>query len=123
MSCIFVSTFDLFSCPEDPHRDQRHKPMTDNAWRQALRILGYSRRLTPHGFRATASTALNELGYRGDWVEKPLAHEERKRSRASYNHAIYLEDRRNMLQGWADLIDEMAKPNNTVVPGRFGQAA
>lgn len=106
-----------------PHRDQRHKPMTDNALRQALRILGYSRRLAPHGFRATASTALNELGYRGDWIEKQLAHGERKRSRASYNHAIYLEDRRNMLQGWADLIDEMTKSISKVVPRRFGQAA
>jgi integrase len=106
-----------------PHRDYRHKPMTDNALRQALHILGYSRRLTPHGFRGTASTALNELGYRGDWIEKQLAHGERKRSRASYNHAIYLEDRRSMLQGWADLIDEMAKPGTKVVPGRFGKAA
>jgi integrase len=99
-----------------PHRDYRHKPMTDNALRQALRILGYSRKLTPHGFRATASTALNELGYRGDWIEKQLAHEERKQSRASYNHAIYLEDRRVMLQGWADLIDAMANPESNVIP-------
>jgi len=106
-----------------PHRDQRHKPMTDSALRQALRSLGYSRKLTPHGFRATASTALNEMGYRGDWIEKQLAHEERKRSRGSYNHAIYLEDRRTMLQGWADLIDEMAKSASNVVPVRFGQAA
>ncbi len=106
-----------------PHRDNRHKSMTDNALRQALRILGYSRKLTPHGFRATASTALNELGYRGDWIEKQLAHEERKRSRASYNHAIYLEDRRNMLQAWADLIDVMAIPSNKVITGNFGQVA
>ena len=106
-----------------PHRDDRKRPMTDAALRQALRALGYSRKLTPHGFRATASTALNELGYRGDWIEKQLAHEERKRSRASYNHAIYLEDRRNMLQGWADLIGEMEKPESKVIPGKFGQAA
>ncbi|MSQ58802.1 MAG: DUF4102 domain-containing protein [Betaproteobacteria bacterium] len=99
-----------------PHRDHRLKPMTDAALRQALRVLGYSRKLTPHGFRGTASTALNELGYRGDWIEKQLAHEESKRSRASYNHAIYLEDRRNMLQGWADLIDEMSDPNSKVTP-------
>lgn len=97
-----------------PHRDYRHKPMTGNALRQALRILGYSRKLTPHGFRATASTALNELGYRGDWIEKQLAHEEGKQSRASYNHAIYLEDRRAMLQGWADLIDQMSNPESKV---------
>ena len=99
-----------------PHRDYRHKPMTDNALRQALRILGYSRKLTPHGFRGTASTALNELGYRGDWIEKQLAHEERKKSRASYNHAVYLEDRRVMLQGWADLIDQMSHPDSNVTP-------
>jgi len=106
-----------------PHRDQRLKAMTDSALRQALRSLGYSRKLTPHGFRGTASTTLNEMGYRGDWIEKQLAHGERKRSRGSYNHAIYLEDRRTMLQGWADLIDEMTKSTSNVVPGRFGQAA
>ena len=106
-----------------PHRDDRKRSMTDAALRQALRVLGYSRKLTPHGFRATASTALNELGYPGDWIEKQLAHEERKRSRASYNHAIYLEDRRDMLQTWANLIDEMAKPESKVIAGRFGQAA
>ncbi len=106
-----------------PHRDQRKKPMTDSALRQALRALGYSRKVTPHGFRSTASTALNELGYRGDWIEKQLAHEERKRSRASYNHAIYLEDRRKMLQGWADLIDEMEMNEKRVILGNFGQRA
>ena len=98
-----------------PHRDYRQKPMTDNALRQALRVLGYSRKLTPHGFRGTASTGLNELGYRSDWIEKQLAHSEPKQSRASYNHAIYLEERRGMLQGWADLIDDMTNPGSKVL--------
>jgi integrase len=106
-----------------PHRDRRHDAMTTAALRQALRNLGYSRKLTPHGFRATASTVLNEMGYRGDWIEKQLAHEERSRSRASYNHAIYLEDRRRMLQDWANVIDEMAKVTTNVTPGVFGRAA
>ena len=79
--------------------------------------------MTPHGFRATASTALNELGFRGDWIEKQLAHEERKQSRASYNHAVYLDGRRDMLQTWANVIDEMAKPESKVIAGHFGQAA
>jgi hypothetical protein len=97
--------------------------MTDSALRQAFRSLGYSRKLTPHGFRGTASTVLNEMGYRGDWIKKLLAHEERKRSRASYNHGIYLEDRRTMLQGRADLLDEMTKSASNMVPGNFGQVS
>ncbi len=52
-----------------PHRDNRKRPMTDAALRQALRALGYSRKLTPHGFRATASTALNEMGYRASGLK------------------------------------------------------
>lgn len=106
-----------------PHRDRRRDAMTAAALRQALRNLGYSRKLTPHGFRATASTVLNEMGYRGDWIEKQLAHEERSRSRASYNHAVYLEDRRRMLQDWAELIDEMSRAATNVVAGSFGRAA
>ncbi|VXA55272.1 Integrase [Acinetobacter proteolyticus] len=61
--------------------------------------------VTAHDFRATASTLLNEKGYETDWIEKQLAHAEDNKTRASYNHARWLDDRRDMLQDWADIVD------------------
>jgi integrase len=61
-----------------------------------------------HGFRATASTILNELGYRPDVIERQLAHAERNKVRASYNQGEYLKERRVMMQQWADLVDAMS---------------
>jgi len=67
--------------------------------------LGYEGRFTPHGFRATASTILNEAGFRADVIERQLAHAPRNQVRAAYNQAEYLPERRQMMQAWADLID------------------
>jgi integrase len=68
--------------------------------------------VTPHGLRSTASTVLNESGaFRPDVIERQLSHIERNRIRASYNRAEYLDERRTMLQWWADFID---KPMNVV---------
>lgn len=87
-----------------PHRDKRDECMTDAALRTALRVMGFNRKLTPHGLRATSSTALAELGHDDRWIEKQLAHEE-----GPYNRAVFLDERRAMLQAWADLIDGMTK--------------
>jgi len=59
---------------------------------------------------------LNELGYRSDLIERQLAHAERSKVRASYNQAEYMPERIAMMQAWADLIDEMAKPQSNVTP-------
>jgi len=64
----------------------------------------YKGRFSPHGVRATASTWLNERGYRADVIERQLAHSERNQIRASYNHADYLTERRAMLQAWSDFL-------------------
>ena len=61
--------------------------------------------VTAHDFRATASTLLYEKGYEEDWIEKQLAHADDNKTRASYNHARWLDDRRKMLQDWADIVD------------------
>lgn len=61
--------------------------------------------VTAHDFRATASTLLHEKGYESDWIELQLSHDDDDKTRASYNHARYLDDRRKMLQDWADIID------------------
>ena len=61
--------------------------------------------VTAHDFRATASTMLHEKGYESEWIELQLSHDDDDKTRASYNHARYLDDRRKMLQDWADIID------------------
>jgi hypothetical protein len=64
-----------------------------------------------HGFRATASTMLNETGCRPDVIERRLAHEERNKTRASYNRATYLPERKTMMQAWTDTVDEILQPS------------
>lgn len=63
---------------------------------------------TVHDLRRTGSTILNELGFNSDWIEKCLAHEDGRSSRGVYNKAEYAEQRRHMLQEWADMIDAWA---------------
>ena len=100
--------------------------MTATTLNRALERMGFNGKgsmgFSAHGFRATASTILNELGYRPDVIERQLAHSERNSVRASYNRAEYLAERRTMMQEWADLVDEMAAPDTKVIPGCFGQA-
>jgi len=64
---------------------------------------------TVHDLRRTGSTLLNELGFNSDWIEKCLAHEEGRSSRGVYNKAEYEQQRRHMLQEWADIIDAWAQ--------------
>lgn len=94
--------------------------MTATTLNRALERMGFNGKdsigFSAHGFRATASTILNEIGFRPDVIERQLAHAERNKVRASYNHAEYLEERRAMMQQWADLAGEMAKSENKVTP-------
>ena len=86
----------------------QHKPMgcmSENTILYALYDMGYRFKATGHGFRATASTILNEQGFAPDVIERQLAHGERNEIRAAYNHAQYLPERRKMMQWWADYID------------------
>jgi integrase len=89
----------------------QHKPsgcMSENTMLYALYRMGYHSKATGHGFRATASTILNEHGYSPDVIERQLAHAERNQVRAAYNHAQYLPERRKMMQWWADYLDSIA---------------
>lgn len=86
----------------------RNRPITfisENTMLYALYRLGYHSRATVHGFRATASTILNENGFKPDVIERQLAHSERNKVRASYNHAQYLPERREMMQWWGNYLD------------------
>ncbi|MDR1733106.1 MAG: tyrosine-type recombinase/integrase [Synergistaceae bacterium] len=81
-------------------------PMSENTILVALRSMGYTReQMTAHGFRALASTNLNEQGWNRDVVELSLSHVESNAVRAAYNHAERLPERREMMQAWADWLD------------------
>jgi integrase len=85
------------------------RPMSENTVNAALRRLGYtSDQMTGHGFRSMASTLLNESGWNADVIERQLAHGERDAVRAAYNYAEHLPKRREMMQWWADYLDELA---------------
>jgi integrase len=88
-----------------PCRTDKTKSISDNTLSKAFRDQGYKGKITPHGIRATASTILNENGFKPDVIERQLAHCERNKIRASYNHAQYLQERREMMQWWGDYIE------------------
>lgn len=79
--------------------------MTSTTINAALDSMGYGGRFSGHGFRSTASTLLHEMGWRSAIIERQLAHAERNKVAAAYNHAEYLPERREMMQAWADWID------------------
>lgn len=84
------------------------RPMSENTVNAALRRLDYSGdEQVGHGFRTIASTMLNEMGWHPDLIELQLAHKERNKSRASYNKALRLDERRKMMQAWADHLDSL----------------
>ena len=89
------------------------KPIALESMLVAIRSMGFTQdEMTMHGFRGMASTLLNEMGYNRDWIERQLAHGERDHVRAAYNYAEHLPERRQMMQEWADYLDEMKTENN-----------
>jgi integrase len=91
------------------------RPLSDNAITAALRRIGYTgEQMSWHGFRAMASTLLNELGFPPDIIELQLAHQERNEVRAAYNRAQRLDERRKMMQAWADYLDGLRTGTNVV---------
>lgn len=103
-----------------PSSTSRERPISENTVVYALARMGYKGRMTGHGFRSTASTLLNEQGYRSDIIERQLAHAEKDAVRAAYNRAEYLPERKKMMQEWADYLDKL-KAGAEVIPFR-GQA-
>jgi integrase len=84
-----------------------NKPLSENAFLLLIKRIGFKEHTTTHGLRATASTVLNEAGFRADVIEKQLAHEERNQVRKAYNRADYLEERRDMLEWWARKLERV----------------
>ena len=97
-----------------PSQTNYHKPMSENTVLFALYRMGYHSRATGHGFRACASTILNEQGWRSDVIERQLAHAERNKVRAAYHRSEYLPERRKMMQAWADYLDGLREGGNVV---------
>ena len=92
------------------------KPMSTNAMLFAIYAMGYKGKMTGHGFRATASTILNESGlFPKDVIERQLAHQERNRVRAAYDHAEHLPARREMMRWWSHYLKEIGVKNADAV--------
>lgn len=92
-----------------PGRNDARKPMSEASINQVIKRIGFAGRVTGHGFRHTMSTVLHEKGFNSAWIEAQLAHADRNTIRGTYNHAQYLDGRREMLQWYADYLDELAK--------------
>ncbi|ECG1598450.1 DUF4102 domain-containing protein [Salmonella enterica subsp. salamae] len=91
-----------------PGRNDAHKPMSEASINQVIKRIGFAGKVTGHGFRHTMSTILHEKGFNSAWIEAQLAHADRNTIRGTYNHAQYLDGRREMLQWYADYLDELA---------------
>ncbi len=87
-----------------PGRNDPSKPMSEAAINQLIKRIGYKGQLTGHGFRHMMSTILHEQGFNSAWIEMQLAHADKNTIRGTYNHAQYFDDRKHMLQWYADKV-------------------
>jgi integrase len=90
-----------------PNKYNKSKIMNIATLSALLKYNGYQGKITPHGFRATASTILNENGFKPDVIERQLAHCEHNEVRRAYNHAQYLPERREMMDWWGDYVERL----------------
>ncbi|WP_429185601.1 tyrosine-type recombinase/integrase [Aeromonas veronii] len=94
-----------------PSERKLTNPISENTLSYAMGRMGYKGIATPHGFRALASTILNEEGFDPDVIERQLAHAERNKVRAAYHRAEYLDERRKLLQWLADFYESQQGSN------------
>lgn len=92
-----------------PGRNDPRKTMSEASINQVFKRIGYTGKVTGHGFRHTMSTILHEEGFNTAWIETQLAHVDKNAIRGTYNHAQYLEGRREMMQWYADYINNIGK--------------
>ena len=89
---------------------KRKRPLSENTINVALKSMGYDgSTMVGHGFRATASTLLHELGWQPEIIELQLAHKQRNQVAAAYNRSARIEDRKVMMQEWANYLDRISK--------------
>jgi integrase len=98
-----------------------HRPMSENTINAALRRMGYAQdEMTGHGFRAMASTLLNEMGkWNPDAIERQLAHAEGNAVRRAYTRGEYWNERVTMMQDWSDYLDQL-RSGAKILTGAFG---
>lgn len=87
-----------------PGRNDPNKPMSEASINQVIKRIGYGGKVTGHGFRHTLSTILHEEGYSTAWIEMQLAHTDKNKIRGTYNHAYYLDKRREMMNWYSNYI-------------------
>lgn len=91
-----------------PNLRDHTRPMSNNAFLKALERMGYKGRMTGHGFRALAMSTIKErLGYRHEVIDRQLAHVHADKVQRAYDRAEFLEERRDMMQAWADYLDSL----------------
>ena len=94
-----------------PSIRSKQRPVSDGTLNAALRRMGYRKdQVTAHGFRVSASSILNERGFDPDVIEAILAHKDPNGIRRAYNRARYWEQRQQLMQDWADILDELRSP-------------
>jgi integrase len=102
-----------------PNRNNPRSTMSNNTILQALKSLGYGTKMTGHGFRALAMTAIKEkLGYRHEVIDLQLAHAKRDKIQAAYDRTKFIEERRIMMQAWANYLDSLPL-NGKVIHAKF----
>ena len=95
---------------------RKHPVMSENTVNDAISRVGFQGKHTAHGFRATFKTWASECKqFLPDAVERQLAHVEGNRTKAAYDRALHLEERKRLLQAWADYTDVCRDPSSQVV--------
>ncbi|MBD8369408.1 tyrosine-type recombinase/integrase [Klebsiella pneumoniae] len=94
-----------------PGRNDPRKTMSETSINQVFKRIGYTGKVTGHGFRHTMSTILHEEGFNTAWIETQLAHVDKNAIRGTYNHALYLEGRKEMMQWYGDYVDSCESNN------------
>lgn len=90
-----------------PSERKLTQPISENTLTFALYRMGYKSKATAHGFRATASSILNEEGFNRDAIERQLAHQERNKVRGAYtHHAQYMKERKTMMHWWGNYLEQ-----------------
>lgn len=106
-----------------PNQRDPQRPMSNGAILSALKRLGYQNKMTGHGFRALAMSTIKErLGYRHEVVDRQLAHAQKDKVASAYDRAQFLDERKKMMQHWADYLDGIAA-GKKVVAGNFLKSA
>lgn len=104
-----------------PNLRDHSRPMSNNAFLKALERMGYKGDMSGHGFRALAMSTIKErLGYRHEVVDRRLAHVQKDKIARAYDRAEFIDERREMMQAWADYLDSLAVESSLGVGARQG---